>query len=112
VAQGSVVLLPVSFLVPPGWCSSDLSCCRTKDLILSSVQDLLSRLASGFIHVTCFISHRQLCSYKQVKVAVPEVRPLLLLQFGSLSRSPKVDFFSAVWSLLQIFSTVCIVGLL
>jgi hypothetical protein len=67
-AQGCVVLLPVSFLVPAGWCSSDLSCCCAKDLILSSVQDLLAGLASGFIHETCFVSHRQLCSYKQVKV--------------------------------------------
>jgi hypothetical protein len=67
-AQGSIVLLLVSFLVPAGWCSSDLSCCCAKDLILSTVQDLLAGLASGFIHATCFVSHRQLCSYKQVKV--------------------------------------------
>jgi hypothetical protein len=41
---------------------------RAKYLFLSSVQDLLAELASGFISVTCFVSHRQLYSYKQVKV--------------------------------------------
>jgi hypothetical protein len=41
--------LLVSFLVPTDCCSSDLLCCCTKDVIPSSVQDLLSGLASGFV---------------------------------------------------------------